>query len=233
MTNPIGGVKAMMQRQWMSHLKLSILSAALVLFASCTHGVAYAADDEDNSMWNLDRRIFDNFLQSLGLKNAYEKEIEYRERSPLVVPPSRNLPKPESAAARNPAWPSDPDVKRRADTAKRKREEAYSSFDPDRDAAPLSPSELRKGRTATNGSAGTEEKELRNPSDLGYKGGLWNFFSPGKNDDVGTFTQEPPRTSLIAPPSGYQTPSPAQPYGLSKPRPEKMQPADRATGDLN
>jgi len=223
----------MMQRQWMSHLKLPILSAALGLavFATCAQGVAYAADDED-SMWNLDRRIFDSFLQSLGLKNAYEKEIEYRERSPLVVPPSRSLPKPEAAGARSPAWPSDPDVKRRADTAKRKREEAYSSFDPDRDAAPLSPSELRKGRSATNGSAGTEDKELRNPSDLGYKGGLWNFFS-GRNDDVSTFTQEPPRTSLIAPPAGYQTPSRAQPYGLSKPRPEKMLPQDRATGDLN
>ena len=41
--------------------------------------------------------------------------------------------------------------------------------------------------------------------------------------EVGTFTTEPPRTSLIAPPAGYQTPSPAQPYGFVK-RPEYQKP---------
>jgi hypothetical protein len=31
-----------------------------------------------------------------------------------------------------------------------------------------------------------------------------------------SFTGEPPRTNLTAPPTGYQTPSPAQPYANSK-----------------
>jgi hypothetical protein len=32
--------------------------------------------------------------------------------------------------------------------------------------------------------------------------------------ETGTFTTEPPRDNLTAPPPGYQTPSPNQPYGL-------------------
>ena len=39
--------------------------------------------------------------------------IDYRERSPLVIPPTLDLPPPEAAdaAARNPAWPRDPERK--------------------------------------------------------------------------------------------------------------------------
>jgi hypothetical protein len=32
--------------------------------------------------------------------------------------------------------------------------------------------------------------------------------------ETSTFTAEPPRDNLTAPPAGYQTPSPNQPYGL-------------------
>jgi hypothetical protein len=225
----------MTQQRWMSHLKLTALSAALGLavFVSA-QGVAIAADDdyEKDSIWNLDRRIFENIMRGIGLRSGYDEEIDYRERSPLVVPPSRNLPKPQTGSGLNAAWPVDPDVKRRAEmAAKRKREAAYS-YDWEKDAASLSPSELAKGRSATNGRANTDDKEPRSPSDLGYVGGLWNFFAP-KGEEVGTFTSEPPRTSLTSPPTGYMTPSPAQPYGLSKPRYEKAKPVDRALGELN
>ena len=41
-------------------------------------------------------------------------------------------------------------------------------------------------------------------------------------DDAGNqqFTGEPPRLSLTEPPPGYQTPSPDQPYGVGKAKPE-------------
>ena len=59
------------------------------------------------------------------------------------------------------------------------------------------------------------------PSELGYFGGLFSrrlrFRLAGSpKDEVGTFTQEPPREALTAPPAGYQTPSPAAPYGVTK-----------------
>jgi hypothetical protein len=59
------------------------------------------------------------------------------------------------------------------------------------------------------------------PSQLGYFGGLfsWSSFGFGlvqPKEEVGTFTREPPRAALTAPPVGYQTPSPAAPYGVTK-----------------
>ncbi|MFL5065071.1 MAG: hypothetical protein ACJ8ED_10520, partial [Xanthobacteraceae bacterium] len=43
----------------------------------------------------------------------------------------------------------------------------------------------------------------------------------GNKDERVQFTEEPPRTSLIEPPAGYQTPSPNQPYTA---KPEKWVP---------
>jgi hypothetical protein len=42
-----------------------------------------------------------------------------------------------------------------------------------------------------------------------------------KKEEQAKFTGEPPRSSLTEPPPGYQTPSPAQPYGLAKGAPAK------------
>ena len=55
------------------------------------------------------------FCSGLGLKREGDDPgIDYHERSPLVVPPTRDLPPPDTgiAATKNPAWPKDPDVKR-------------------------------------------------------------------------------------------------------------------------
>jgi hypothetical protein len=62
---------------------------------------------------------------------------------------------------------------------------------------------------------------IASPTQLGYFGGLFSgsafgFGIGGPKEEVGVFQQEPPRTSLTAPPAGYQTPSPAQPYGVTK-----------------
>ncbi len=50
-------------------------------------------------------------LTNLGLRQGNEPGIDYHERSPLVVPPTRDLPNRNNpAAVSNPAWPKDPDV---------------------------------------------------------------------------------------------------------------------------
>jgi len=54
------------------------------------------------------------------------------------------------------------------------------------------------------------------PSDLGYKGNLFGAMFDNKKEEQTKFTGEPPRNSLTEPPPGYQTPSPAQPYGFAK-----------------
>jgi hypothetical protein len=62
------------------------------------------------------------------------------------------------------------------------------------------------------------------PSELGYVRRWFSGFGFGAyRDEVGTFTAEPPRQMLTAPPSGYQTPSPEHPYGNTK-RVERSKP---------
>src|ERR1043166_556195 len=62
---------------------------------------AQQAEEEDT----FEQRIIKNFLGGMGV-DVGRPGIDYRERSPLVVPPSRDLPPPEAAAAsRTPAWP--------------------------------------------------------------------------------------------------------------------------------
>jgi hypothetical protein len=196
---------------------------------AAAQGTARAEDDEDkNSIWNLDTRIYNEFMTSLGLRNSSGESIDYRERSPLVVPPSRDLPRPEAARTQpNPAWPVDPDQKRRKDIAAAKAKRKSTPDDPDIEARNLMPSELNRSGPvqARTGSGGSSQMDADGsavlPSQLGYFGGLfsWSSFGFGlvqPKEEVGTFTREPPRAALTAPPVGYQTPSPAAPYGVTK-----------------
>ncbi|MEI6574394.1 MAG: hypothetical protein WCO61_12745 [Alphaproteobacteria bacterium] len=53
--------------------------------------------------------LMDAISNMMGGNNV--DEDQYQERSPLVVPPSKTLPKPkQKAEAADPAWPKDPDV---------------------------------------------------------------------------------------------------------------------------
>ena len=103
-----------------------------------------------------------------------------------------------------------------------------------RNANCFSPSANRSAsRPGTPGSMGDEGGGTPlQPSQLGYFGGLFSSFGSSSNkDDVATFDREPPRNSLTAPPSGYQTPSAAQPYGITKKDPKlTVTPVDRAVG---
>ncbi len=72
------------------------------------------------------------------------------------------------------------------------------------------------------------------PSQLGSKGFLDFFTNKSSGQETAEFSNEPPRTSLTAPPVGYQTPSAAQPYGLGPARSEPPKPKDlwdRAVGN--
>ena len=86
-------------------------SAPSLVLGSAT---AVRAADDDEAEDTVDTKFMLNFLTNLGLRQGNEPGIDYHERSPLVVPPTRDLPKPEtnSAAVANPAWPKDPDVQR-------------------------------------------------------------------------------------------------------------------------
>lgn len=175
----------------------------------------------------IDQKVMRGLMDGLGLKRDGEPGIEYRERSPLVIPPSRDLPPPErSGAVTNPAWPKDPDVERRKlETAMEKNRNI--SDEREREQNPLRPDQL------TPGARGKKQRQQARaddgyqppasgfgnplpPSELGYTGNLFSTMFGSKKEETAKFTGEPPRTSLTEPPVGYQTPSPDQPYGLAK-----------------
>jgi hypothetical protein len=203
---------------------------------------AFAGDDDDNEL--PDAKFVRGLLRGLGLRNGQEAGIEYKERPPLVVPPSRNLPPPVAAGSltvNNPAWPADPDEKKRA--AERKAKTERKPFDPYKAGDALKPNELAAGKTdkqAEKTSQGPDHSPEMTPSQLGYTGGLWSSvlglgktFTGEKQVETAKFTREPSRSSLVDPPPGYRTPSPSQPYGInSKAEMPKAGPQDRQTGDF-
>jgi hypothetical protein len=182
---------------------------------------ARAADDDVP----IDTKILRAILEGIGLQRG-EKNINYQDRPPLVIPPGKDLPPPEKfdAVTNNPAWPKDPDVARAKLEKKVERESFIDSSDRQRaNARPLLPSQLTPGNAPRHGTAADNSVNSSNggdrlsPNELGYKGGLFSSFF-GKSDDkeAAKFTGERPRTSLTDPPAGYQVPAPDQPYGPGK-----------------
>ncbi len=206
---------------------LAATAAILAVTLALSAGLAYAAEDEEEDL-PLDTKLFRQFMKDIGAQRD-GPGIEYRERAPLVVPPSRNLPPPQDntgTVAANPAWPKDPDTARRKQVAAAaERARLKASADPAADEArPLSTTEIERGRVAASksGPASPEADDAQRPmrpDELGNKrsffDNVFNMFTPGKPESA-QFTSEPPRASMTAPPPGYQTPSPEQPYGLGQ-----------------
>jgi len=214
------------------------LAVALATMAGGTSALAQSASEDEEVP--LDTKLMRQFLKDLGLRRDGEG-IDYRERAPLVVPPSRNLPPPQSEASvtSNPAWPKDPDAQqRKVEAARKKLPNRTAAETMEAEGRPLSRAELDRGKVAagtTVGSSQTPDESARamRPSELGSKSFFSDIFSSfSDKEETGTFTGEPARERLTAPPAGYQTPSPAQPYGIG-PKTVKAKAAtveDRAAG---
>lgn len=194
-------------------LSAAVLGLGLLLSTTCAHAQSSIDDDDDT----FEDKIIKNIMTGLGGTNMENTGIEYRERSPLVVPPKIELRAPDDGATANVAnWPKDPDVQRRkaAKTAASKRKET-----PEEARRILSPSELALGRTApekrtaeTNMPGDPGANAILSPSQLGFTGGFSSMFG-GNKTETATFKEEPTRDTLTMPPSGYQTPSPNFAYG--------------------
>ena len=92
-------------------------------------------------------RLRPKYGQGFGRKSGREKDIEYRERSPLVIPPSNTLLPPETdAATKNPNWPVDPEVKlqKQLRAAEHNRAAGSSSDEFVNDAKPVSVYDMTK-----------------------------------------------------------------------------------------
>ncbi len=186
--------------------------AAALLFACAVP----AAAQKDNEPTGLQQ-----FLGKIGILDIPEgPSIDYRERAPLVVPPSTELIAPrglEDVKKINPDWPNDVDLElQRAAAAENRKtiEEQRGAF---YSGALLTPDELRRGKVkrktqseyTTAGEELSAGKERYSPDQLGFKG----WFSK-EQEKTAVFTGEPERKSLTDPPSGYRTPSANAPYGV-------------------
>jgi hypothetical protein len=200
-------------------LRLAVVALGIGLVMSA--GAARAEDDDDDDK-TIEEKVIGGIMSGIGGTNMENRGIEYRERSPLVVPPRLDLPPPASASAGVKAanWPKDPDDNRRKaaiEARKKNKGNAATAFDVPK---PLSPAEMNAGRTATPARTsndpiepgfGAAQKTL-SPEQLGYTGGLMGMFG-GNKAETAPFQGEPTRQTLTQPPTGYQTPSPNYAYG--------------------
>ena len=219
------GLAAKFSLRAVSRAAIGCLLGAALLAAAAP---ARAADDDDNNNVPIDTKIFRGIMESLGLQRG-NNSINYQERAPLVIPPSRAaLPPPErsdAALANSAAWPKDPDVQRqKLETT----QERNASMNPDEmiqtEASPLRPNQIAPGpkpRTRRVGDDGYRPSPNGSgsqipPSQLGITSGAFSKIFGKDDPEAGRFTGEPPRSALTEPPRGYQTPSPDQPYGVGK-----------------
>ena len=207
-----------MRHEPSTRLRRALLACACGALLALPAATASAQDDEDT----FEQKIIKNILGGMGV-DVGRPGIDYRERSPLVIPPTRDLPPPQAGdvSARNPAWPREPD--RRVVVGNKPNARATAE-DPGGHSV-LTPDELRRG---TNPRAGRvtdpsqtpgsiEEANIgrpMSPSQLGSSSIFnWNALMGTHLNEQATFAGEPARGSLTQSPRGYQTPSAAAPYG--------------------
>ena len=196
---------------------LRLAAVALGIGLLMTAGAVRAQEDDEDDK-TFEEKIIEGIMAGIGGTNMENKGIEYRERSPLVVPPKIDLPPPASASAdmKAPNWPKDPDeARRKAAIAARKKD----NKDPVEARRTLTPSELNKGKVAASARTnndpiqpGVSNSPMLSPSQLGFTGSFGDLFG-GNKSETAPFKGEPTRDSLTQPPTGYQTPSPNFAYG--------------------
>src|SRR5215470_2991954 len=118
-------------------LRLSAVALGIGLLMSAN--VARAGDDEEDDK-TFEEKIIEGLMKGIGGTNMENTGIDYRERSPLVVPRKLDLPPPAgtSAEVKAPNWPKDPDeARRKAAIAARKKEAHKDATQASRDASAI------------------------------------------------------------------------------------------------
>lgn len=197
---------------------------AALLFAAGVAMIGSASAQEAEEDLTFEQKIIHKLL------GGSSSDIEYRERSPLVIPPAAELPPPvtDSKLATSPAWPKDPDANRDRPSPRRVvRRGADDAFRESERA--LRPDELQQGRVArapsrepaNSVSVETEGRPLL-PSEV--SGGqdrqlhhLLPFFGKESQKSAEAApTERPTRSRLTQPPTDYRMPAPNAPYAPPK-----------------
>ena len=223
---PQARLRQTLGQAWTGALRASACALLGTMLLVAHTGHAFAQDDDDDDDLSFEQKFIRNMLGGFGALGT-GVGIDYQERSPLVIPPSRTLPPPEANATKPaPNWPTDPEKHRKVVKKQNKPMNARDVKFWDDPGRPLTPAELEAGRTAgpstatttRPGDSASESEAASNrpllPNVLGYTGGVFSSIWNKGKPETAPFTGEPPRTSLTEPPVGYMTPSPNQPYGV-------------------
>jgi hypothetical protein len=158
----------------------------------------------------------------LGLPTEQKDPIDYRERAPLVVPPSSNLRAPADARPadqRRANWPQDPDALARRQAAEEARRPMMVDSITGREVAPtrrMTLEEIRAGRVAGAEVPGRNEipaQPMDSRGPINIFGGLATLREMDNKDRAsgrspGDLARvEPPREFLTDPPGGLRRPA--------------------------
>lgn len=186
----------------------SLLAATGLLVLAATP--VLAADDGYQD-------VFSSVATAVGLMKADPApEIDYRERSPLVLPPKMDLPRPTAEIAHPASWPTDPDVARRSRAAAEGRAPSENLLGNRNEV--LSKAELMKGRINARDGEAIPESSLRaarcgkdgnnraclpTSDDLAAESAHYNESNPDTHRNELQAGVEPDRLYLTQPPKGY------------------------------
>lgn len=201
-----------------STVRKALLAAGAALFLGFGASTpALALDDGDQNIFETVKGLLGAGI-GFGLGGGEEQpRIDYRERAPLVLPPSTQLPPPAAPVAqRNPAWPKDYDLQRVGRNGGGPRPLAA---DNDHRMGAMSAHEIRTiGRLQQNAPRDPRQESCRN-GDLGELCNPTEFWRVMKTTSSAPDTsrdlvagQEPPRGRLTDPPKGFRTAKKSQKY---------------------
>lgn len=194
-------------------LALALAGAALIGFSVTP---ARALDDGSQNIFETVRGLLGAGI-GFGLGGEEKPRIDYRERAPLVLPPTTQLPPPAAPVSqRNTAWPRDYDAERM------RRNQVQTRGVPndyELGGTGMNAREIRTmGRLQRNASRDPNAESCRD-GDLGELCNPTQFWRVMRTTSSGSATsrdlvagQEPPRARLTDPPKGFRTAKSNQRY---------------------
>ncbi len=191
------------------HAVMALAGASFVLGS----GAALAGD--------LENKLIGSVLGIIGATPPKDP-IDYQARSPLVLPPSNELPPPNDGVAVGDAaaWPNDPDDAARQARAAQAKKGVYETSEISYKNERLSPEEMQAGRLAGAGLSGKPEDRAsqiahneRANAKLSPAEMRQQFIKLNPEPELGPDGM-PTRRYLTEPPSEYRVPAATAAYDV-------------------